>query len=124
MTSGSSRSRSQYQSSTRVSPCMVSSVGRRAAIGGVSITPKPDTATHRVLWRSLRCCRTRSVDAVHLLEGDGKHVAYVVGEMELHLGADLLGHIVEIGSVASGQHNLGETCPVSSQDLLLDTTDR
>src|SRR3954452_2755855 len=39
MTSGFSRSRSQYQSSMRMSPWVVSSVGRRGASGGVDMTP-------------------------------------------------------------------------------------
>src|SRR4051794_13768171 len=39
MTSGFSRSRSQYQSSMRMSPWVVSSVGRRGASGGVDMPP-------------------------------------------------------------------------------------
>src|SRR3954451_4978133 len=39
MTSGFSRSRSQYQSSMRMSPWVVSSVGRRDASGGVDMPP-------------------------------------------------------------------------------------
>ena len=45
-------------------------------------------------------------------------------EVEGHLLAHPLGHVVEIGAVALGQDDLGQAHPVGGEHLLLDAADR
>src|SRR5579864_6419983 len=123
MTSGSPRSRSQYQSSTLVSPWAVSSVGRLGALGGPCI---------------LRVDNTPGVSLSTLRMGSGgggllsgrrferplEDLGDVVGEMELHLVAHLGRDVVQVGTVAGGEDDLGQPRSVGGQDLLLDPADR
>ena len=55
---------------------------------------------------------------------DAGDVVVGVGEVEDHLLADPLGHVVEVGAVALRQHDLGQAHPVGGEHLLLDAADR
>src|SRR5438876_8472276 len=58
------------------------------------------------------------------LESQVQHLADAHDRMELHLLANLLGNLLEVGSVPLGQDDLAEARGVRGQDLLLEAADR
>ncbi len=57
-------------------------------------------------------------------QGDLQHVADVVGDVEGHLLANLLGDVLQVALVPLRNDDLLQAGPVSREDLLLDPTDR
>src|SRR5215211_6325733 len=56
-------------------------------------------------------------------EGVGQNLVDLAGQVEGHLLADRLRHVLEVGAVALGEDDLLEAGPVGGQDLLLDPAD-
>src|SRR5881398_1230951 len=66
--------------------------------------------------RSQTGVRIPPVCASGRFEGEFKHLVDLVDEMEGHVLAHLLGHVVEVSLVAGGKDDLLQARPVGGQD--------